>query len=332
VTEVLLESSRTDAASNLGPPESVADVEALLGRPLLDLVFEAASTHRLHHSPRHVQCSELLSIKTGGCPEDCAYCSQSAHFDTHVERHALLPVATVAEAARRAKTGGADRFCMGAAWRSPPKGKDFEHVLEMIREVKAAGLETCATLGMLNQGQAAALKEAGLDYYSHNLDTGRSHYGSIVTTRTIDDRLTTMRVARDAGLRLCSGGILGMGESGRARAELLYELATFDPPPESIPINTLVAVPGTPLEGTPAPDWTELVRVIAVARILMPNATIRLSAGRAEASEAVQALCFLAGANSIFVGEQLLTTDNTEPASDAVLLAKLGLEVPDGMR
>jgi biotin synthase len=314
------------------PPESVADVEAELGRPLLDLVFEAASTHRLHHAPRHVQCSELLSIKTGGCPEDCGYCSQSAHFDTHVERQSLLPVATVAAAAGRAKAGGADRFCMGAAWRSPPKGEDFEHVLEMIREVKATGLETCATLGMLSEGQALALKEAGLDYYSHNLDTGRSHYGSIVSTRTIDDRLTTLHVARDAGLRLCSGGILGMGESQRARAELLYELAAFDPPPESVPINTLVPVTGTPLAAVPAPDWSELVRVIAVARILMPNTIIRLSAGRGEASDAVQALCFLAGANSIFIGEELLTTTNPERSSDAALLAKLGLEVPAGMR
>jgi biotin synthase len=314
------------------PPESVADVEADLGRPLLDLVFEAASTHRLHHAPRHVQCSELLSIKTGGCPEDCGYCSQSAHFDTHVERQSLLPVATVAAAAGRAKAGGADRFCMGAAWRSPPKGEDFEHVLEMIREVKATGLETCATLGMLSEGQALALKEAGLDYYSHNLDTGRSHYGSIVSTRTIDDRLTTLHVARDAGLRLCSGGILGMGESQRARAELLYELAAFDPPPESVPINTLVPVTGTPLAAVPAPDWSELVRVIAVARILMPNTIIRLSAGRGEASDAVQALCFLAGANSIFIGEELLTTTNPERSSDAALLAKLGLEVPAGMR
>jgi biotin synthase len=304
---------------------NLADVERLLERPLLDLVFEAASVHREHHDPRAMQCSQLLSIKTGGCPEDCGYCSQSAHHETPADATALNEVAQTLEAARLAKEGGADRFCMGAAWREVQDGPEFERVLEMVAGVKALGLETCVTLGMLDDRQAARLKEAGLDYYNHNLDTGRSFYGDVVSTRTYDDRLDTLRSVRAAGMHVCSGGILGMGESRTARAELLLELASLEPPPESVPINALVPVEGTPMgERTPV-DWSELVRVVAAARILMPRSVVRLSAGRTELTEEAQALAFLAGANSIFVGDELLTTPNPERSGDAALLEKLGL-------
>ena len=301
------------------------EVEASLARPLLELVFEAATLHRRHHDPRRVQCSQLLSIKTGGCPEDCGYCSQSAHHSTQVAREPLLPLETVLASARAARAGGADRFCMGAAWREVKDGPEFERVLEMVRGVKELGLETCVTLGMLDGAQARRLRAAGLDYYNHNLDTGRSHYAKIVSTRGYDERLATLARVREAGIHVCSGGILGMGESRRARAELLCELANLDPQPESVPINTLVHVPGTPLADQERLDWTELVRTVAAARILMPEAVVRLSAGRDSLDEAAQALCFLAGANSIFVGDELLTTPNPTPASDAALLAKLGL-------
>jgi biotin synthase len=304
---------------------AVEDVERLLERPLLDLVFEAAAAHRGHHEPDRMQCSQLLSIKTGGCPEDCGYCSQSARWRTGVEREPLLEVEAVVAAARSARDHGADRFCMGAAWREPKDGPDFERVLAMVRGVKALGLQTCATLGMLTERQAARLKEAGLDYYNHNLDTGRSHYGSVITTHTLDDRLETLERARAAGIRLCCGGILGLGETRRARAELLHQLATLDPTPESVPINALVRIDGTPLAGSEPVDWSEIVRVVAAARLLMPESVIRLSAGRTELSEEAQALCFLAGANSIFVGDELLTTPNPAPESDAALLGKLGL-------
>jgi biotin synthase len=273
-----------------------------------------------------VQCSQLLSIKTGGCPEDCGYCSQSAHHATAVAREPLLAVEDVLERARAAKASGADRFCMGAAWREVKDGPELERVLAMVRGVKALGLETCATLGMCDAGQARRLKDAGLDYYNHTLDTGRSHYAAVVTTRGYDERLATLANVRAAGMKVCCGGILGMGEERRARAELLAELAGLDPQPESVPINTLVRVAGTPMEAAAELDWTELVRTVAAARILMPRAVVRLSAGRTELHEAAQALCFLAGANSIFVGEELLTTPNPAPASDAALLAKLGLE------
>jgi biotin synthase len=305
---------------------TLADARALLDRPLLELVFEAARVHRAHHDPRRVQCSELLSIKTGGCPEDCGYCSQSAHHDTRLERRPLLELAEVAAAAGAAKRAGADRFCLGAAWREARDGPEFERVLEMIGAVKELGLETCATLGMLDPRQAERLKAAGLDYYNHNLDTGRSHYDRIVGTRGYDERLATLRAVRAAGLRVCCGGILGMGETRAVRAELLWELASLEPQPESVPINALVPVAGTPLAGAEPLDWTELVRAVAAARILMPRAAVRLSAGRGGLHEAAQALCFLAGANSIFVGDELLTTPNPDPESDAALLAKLGLE------
>ncbi len=301
-------------------------VEALLERPLLDLAFEAASVHRAHHDPRRVQCSQLLSIKTGGCPENCGYCSQSAHWKTSVERERLLGVGEALAEAARAKANGADRFCMGAAWREVKDGAEFERVLEMVRGVKELGLETCVTLGMVTEPQARRLSDAGLDFYNHNLDTGRSFYGEIVTTRTYDERLATLAAVRAAGIHVCSGGILGMGESRAQRAELLCELARLEPQPESVPINALVPIAGTPLGDSPELDWTELVRAVAAARILMPRAVIRLSAGRTQMHEAAQALAFLAGANSIFVGDELLTTPNPEPASDAKLLAKLGLE------
>ena len=309
------------------PPRgpSRAEVEALLARPLLELVLEAALVHRRHHDPARVQCSQLLSIKTGGCPEDCGYCSQSAHHSTGVKREPLLALDDVLEAARAARRNGADRFCMGAAWREVKDGPEFERVLDMVRGVKALGLETCATLGMLAPHQAERLAEAGLDYYNHNLDTGREHYARIVTTRGYDERLATLDAARAAGMHLCCGGILGMGEGRADRAELLWQLAQFEPPPESVPINGLVPVAGTPLANAPRLDWTELVRTVAAARILMPASVVRLSAGRGELDEAAQALCFLAGANSIFLGDELLTTPNPTPESDAALLAKLGL-------
>lgn len=312
---------RTDAT----PRATLDDVQALLRRPLLDLVFEAATVHRAHHDAGAMQCSQLLSIKTGGCPEDCGYCSQSAHHATPVEREPLLDVDTVVRSARQAKENGADRFCMGAAWREVRDGPEFDRVCAMVREVKDLGLETCVTLGMLDDAQATRLKDSGLDYYNHNLDTGRSHYDKVVGTRTYDDRLRTLRSVREAGLNVCCGGILGLGESASSRAELLLELANLDPAPESVPINTLVKVEGTPLDHEEDLDWTDLVRTIAAARILMPTSVLRLSAGRTAMTEEGQALCFLAGANSIFVGDELLTTPNPAPAGDAALLAKLGL-------
>jgi len=315
------------------PAPTLDAVRALYDRPLLELVFEAARVHREHHDPGRVQCSQLLSIKTGGCPEDCSYCSQSAHHrGAPVAREPLQPVADVLAAAAEAKANGADRFCMGAAWREVPDGEELERVLAMVRGVKQLGLETCVTLGMLKDEQAARLREAGLDYYNHNLDTGRSHYDKIVTTRTYDDRLDTLRAVRAAGIRVCCGGILGLGEDRHARAELLHQLATLAPPPESVPINALVPVAGTPLADAPPLAWDELVRCVAAARILMPKSVVRLSAGRTALGEEAQALCFLAGANSIFVGDELLTTPNPAPASDAALFAKLGLEAVAGER
>jgi biotin synthase len=309
-------------------PPAAAAVQAaadLLAKPLMELIYEAATVHRQHHDPRRVQCSQLLSIKTGGCSEDCGYCSQSAHFDTGLQKEKLLDEDLVLEAARSAKAGGADRFCMGAAWREVRDGKQFDSVLRMIGSVKELGLETCATLGMIDESQAQRLAEAGLDYYNHNLDTGRSHYDKVVTTRTYDDRLKTLDNVRSAGMAVCCGGILGLGETEMGRAELLAELAGMDPQPESVPINRLVAIQGTPLEDEGQVDWADLVRVLAAARILMPKSMLRLSAGREQLSEEGQAMCFMAGANSIFVGEQLLTTSNPEPSGDAALLAKLGL-------
>jgi biotin synthase len=307
---------------------SVDAVAALFELPFNDLMFRAQEVHRAHHAPNGVQLSTLVSIKTGGCPEDCGYCPQAARYHTGVDNEAMLDVAAVVAAARVAKEAGASRFCMGAAWRGP-KDRDLEPVLAMVREVKALGLSTCATLGMLKDGQAERLRDAGLDYYNHNLDTSPEFYGEIVSTREYRDRLDTLDRVRDAGMNVCCGGIVGMGETRRARAGLIAQLANLDPYPESVPINHLVQVEGTPLherlQGETALDPLEFVRTIALARITMPRAMVRLSAGRREMGEAVQALCFLAGANSIFYGDKLLTTGNPEAGSDRALFAKLGL-------
>jgi biotin synthase len=291
--------------------------------PFFDLLFSAHSEHRLHQQANDIQRCFLLSIKTGGCPEDCAYCSQSARHDTGLAREPLLSVEQVRLAARAAKERGAQRFCMGAAWRQAPGGEQFARVLQMVREVKALGLEACATLGMLTPSQARQLKEAGLDAYNHNLDTSREHYPNIITTRTYEDRLSTLRFAREAGLTLCSGGILGLGESAEDRCRMLAELASLDPQPESVPINLLVPIEGTPLAGAPPVDCLDLIRTIAVARILMPKSRIRLSAGRMSLSREAQILCFFAGANSIFIGDKLLTTPNSSAADDETLLAAI---------
>ncbi|HRB29459.1 MAG TPA: biotin synthase BioB [Nitrosomonas sp.] len=303
---------------------SVTDIEAVLGAPFNDLLFRAQSVHRQYHDANGVQLSTLISVKTGGCPEDCGYCPQAARYHTGVDNQAMLSTDEVVTAAMAAKEKGASRFCMGAAWRGP-KQRDIEKMTEMVRAVKALGMETCATLGMLKSGQAQQLREAGLDYYNHNLDTAPEFYEEIITTRQYDDRLDTLQQVRDAGINVCCGGIVGMGETRRSRAGLIAQLANLNPYPESVPINHLVQVRGTPLYGTDALDPLEFVRTIAAARITMPKAMVRLSAGRQEMPEAVQALCFLAGANSIFYGDKLLTTANPEADRDQALLSKLGL-------
>lgn len=308
------------------PPvrHSVAQVEALFALPFADLLFQAQTVHRAHFDPNRVQLSTLLSVKTGGCSEDCGYCPQSARYEAGVENQGLLDLDDVLKAARAAKAAGASRFCMGAAWRGP-KQRDLDPVLDMVRAVRALGLETCATLGMLKDGQAEQLKDAGLDYYNHNLDTAPEFYGEIITTRDYQDRLDTLERVRRADLHVCCGGIVGMGESRAQRAGLIAQLASLDPQPESVPINLLVQVEGTPLAGTEALDPLEFVRTVAVARICMAKSFVRLSAGRQQMSDAVQALCFLAGANSIFYGEKLLTTGNPGWARDQALFDKLGL-------
>ncbi|HUA25112.1 MAG TPA: biotin synthase BioB [Steroidobacteraceae bacterium] len=307
---------------------TLPEVTSLLGLPLMDLLFHAQRVHREHHEPNTVQMSTLLSIKTGACPEDCAYCPQSVRYDTGLEREELMEVATVRERAQRAKAAGATRFCMGAAYRSP-KAKELRVIAQMVREVSALGLETCATLGMLTPEQARELKDAGLDYYNHNLDTSPEFYGEIITTRTYRDRLDTLAAVRAADLKVCCGGILGMGESTADRAGLLMTLANLPEHPESVPINQLVQVPGTPLDGTAPVDPLDFVRVIAAARLMMPRAHVRLSAGRQGMSDELQALCFLAGANSIFYGEKLLTTGNPDVERDRELLTRLGIK-PEG--
>ena len=303
---------------------SVGQIVALFELPFSDLINRAQTVHRENFDPNAVQVSTLLSIKTGGCSEDCGYCPQAARYHTDVENEPLMPIDEVLAAARAAKESGASRFCMGAAWRSP-KQKDLEPVLKMISEVKAMGLQTCATLGMLKEGQAAQLKDAGLDYYNHNLDTAPEFYGDVITTRTYQDRLDTLDSVREADINVCCGGIIGMGESRNQRAGLIAQLANMERPPESVPINLLTQVEGTPLHGVEELDQFEFIRTIAAARITMPKSFVRLSAGRQSMHEGIQALCFIAGANSIFYGEKLLTTGNPEAETDKKLFAKLGL-------
>ncbi|MYH34217.1 MAG: biotin synthase BioB [Gammaproteobacteria bacterium] len=307
------------------PDLTRADVAAIYHSPLLDLVYRAATVHREHHAPGQVQLCTLLSVKTGGCPEDCAYCPQAARYHTGIDRHGLLKLDAVLEAAREAREAGSTRFCMGAAWREVRDNRHFDEVLEMVSGVRDLGLEVCCTLGMLTESQAERLKEAGLYAYNHNLDSSREFYPEIIGTRTYDDRLETLANVHKAGLSVCCGGIIGMGETVDQRIDLLHTLATLPSPPESVPVNALVPVPGTPLEDCPPVSTWEMVRMIASARVLMPRAMVRLSAGRSRMSAEQQALCFLAGANSIFTGEKLLTTPNPSFDSDEGLLELLGL-------
>ena len=328
MTEAALLTPPAPASVPMAAPPSIWSVEAVLAlfeRPLLDVLWQAQQITRAHFPPNEVQRSTLLSIKTGNCSEDCGYCSQSKRHTTGLEAQTMLALDEVLAAAQAAKAQGASRFCMGAAWRGP-KDKDMRPVLDMVKAVKALGLETCVTLGMLKEGQAAQLREAGLDYYNHNLDTAEDYYSEVVTTHTYQDRLDTLRSVREAGLKVCCGGIVGLGESRLHRAGLIATLANLDPPPESVPINNLVAIPGTPLATGEPTDLLEFVRTIAAARITMPRSYVRLSAGREQMSEAEQTLCFLAGANSIFYGDRLLTTSNPQMAKDEALFAKLGLQ------
>ena len=311
--------------SSLRHDWTMQEITALFDLPFNDLLFQAHSLHRENFDPNHVQVSTLLSIKTGACPEDCSYCSQSARNKAKIERERLLPLDEVLEKAQEAKTNGASRFCMGAAWRNPTD-TNLDRVIEMIAGVKSLGMETCVTLGMLTDEQTQQLKDAGLDYYNHNLDTSPEFYGDIITTRTYQDRLDTLERVRDAGINTCSGGILGMGESRNDRASLLQQLANLPKHPDSVPINMLVAIEGTPLEGTDKLEPLEFVRTVAVARIMMPESYVRLSAGRAEMNDETQALCFFAGANSMFYGDKLLTTDNPDENHDQQLFNKLGIQ------
>jgi biotin synthase len=302
----------------------LAEVQALLDLPFADLMFHAQRVHRDNFDPNEVQISTLLSIKTGACPEDCSYCSQSIRFETGLKSEPLMDLDAVMEKARIARANGATRFCMGAAYRSP-KQKQLDQIVEMIKGVRELGMETCVTLGMLTGDQAKQLKEAGLDYYNHNLDTSETHYRKVITTRTYQDRLDTLEAVREAGLNVCCGGILGLGETALDRAQLLHTLATLPEHPQSVPINQLMQVPGTPLHGAEKPAALDFVRIIAVARVLMPRSYVRLSAGRSDMTDETQALCFLAGANSIFYGDKLLTTENPDEHHDADLFARLGI-------
>lgn len=319
------------AAAKIAPGEvglrydwTVEEVEALFAKPFMDLLFEAQQIHRAHFDANKIQVSRLISIKTGSCPEDCSYCPQSAHYATGLEKEKLMAVEEVVEAARKAKEEGASRFCMGAAWRGP-KGDDFDVAVAMIEGVKALGMETCATFGLLDKFQANRLKEAGLDYYNHNIDTSPEHYKEIISTRTFQDRLDTLEVVRDAGLHVCSGGIIGLGETRKDRAKMLVELANMPKHPDSVPINLLIPIPGTPLADAERPDPFDFIRCIAAARIMMPKSFVRLSAGREGMSDEMQALCFMAGANSVFCGHKLLTAKNAKPGDDKSLFGRLGL-------
>ena len=307
------------------------ELRALFEMPFNDLLFKAHSIHREVFDPNQVQVSSLLNIKTGACPEDCSYCSQSSKYDTGLERESLMEIEQVLKKAQIAKDKGASRFCMGAAWRNPTD-KSLDKVIPMIQGVKAMGMETCVTLGMLTPKQASTLKEAGLDYYNHNIDTSKEHYSNVVSTRHFQDRLDTLEAVKNADINVCSGGILGMGETEVDRASMLQSLANLEKHPDSVPINLLVPIPGTPFENVKPPSESEFVRTIAVARILMPNSVVRLSAGRLEMGEGMQALCFFAGANSIFYGEQLLTTDNPTAANDLLLFKRLGINRKDNQR
>ena len=309
----------------------IDEIKALFELPFNDLLFKAHSIHRETFDPNKVQVSSLLNIKTGACPEDCSYCSQSSKYDTGLEREMLMEVKEVLKQAQNAKNKGATRFCMGAAWRNPTD-KSLDKVIPMIQGVKAMGMETCVTLGMLSPKQASALKEAGLDYYNHNIDTSKEHYSNVVSTRQFQDRLDTLEAVKDANINVCSGGILGMGETETDRASMLQSLANLEKHPDSVPINLLVPIPGTPFENVKPPSESEFVRTIAVARILMPNSVVRLSAGRLDMGEGMQALCFFAGANSIFYGEQLLTTDNPTVANDKLLFNRLGINSEDNQQ
>ncbi len=326
----LLRNNSTDSqfetqAEVLRTDWNIKEIENLFDKPFVDLIYQAQRIHRQNFDPNTVQVSTLLSIKTGACPEDCSYCSQSARNNTSLEREKLLSLEKVVVAAKEAKDSGVTRFCMGAAWRNPTD-KSLDNVIDMITEVKNLGMETCVTLGMLDQEQAQRLKVAGLDYYNHNLDTSPEFYGEVITTRTYQDRLNTIEHVQTAGIKVCSGGILGMGETRHDRARLLQELANLSQHPDSVPINDLVQVKGTPLDGIDRLDSFEFIRTIAVARILMPKSYVRLSAGRVEMNDEMQALCFLAGANSIFYGERLLTTDNPVENHDDALMLKLGMK------
>lgn len=307
---------------------SLNEIETLFNMPFNDLLFRAQTIHRENFDPNKLQVSTLLSIKTGACPEDCGYCSQSAKYDTSLEKEKLLPLDEVIASAKQARQAGANRFCMGAAWRNPTD-KNLDRVIEMVEAVKALGMQTCLTLGMLSEPQTRRLKDAGLDYYNHNLDTSPEFYGNVISTRTFQDRLTTLQHVRDAGISVCSGGIIGMGETARDRASMLQQLANLEKHPESVPINLLVQIKGTPLYGTDKLDSIEFVKTIAVARVLMPKSYVRLSAGRTEMTDEMQAMCFFAGANSIFYGDRLLTTENPEANSDLQLLKKLGIQLED---
>ena len=309
----------------------IDEIKALFELPFNDLLFKAHSIHRETFDPNKVQVSSLLNIKTGACPEDCSYCSQSSKYDTGLEREMLMEVEEVLKQAQNAKNKGATRFCMGAAWRNPTD-KSLDKVIPMIQGVKAMGMETCVTLGMLSPKQASALKAAGLDYYNHNIDTSKEHYSNVVSTRQFQDRLDTLEAVKDANINVCSGGILGMGETETDRASMLQSLANLEKHPDSVPINLLVPIPGTPFENVKPPSESEFVRTIAVARILMPNSVVRLSAGRLDMGEGMQALCFFAGANSIFYGEQLLTTDNPTVANDKLLFNRLGINSEDNQQ